>query len=201
MWAALDGLFAALDGAGIDARAFTGAATADALVAARPTIAALYAHALFGSGLPLLGVYPTDCDELEGALASSDAADVIDRRLAAHAVHELCHGPGRECEGEPAPWLVAEAAATHLGAAAWARHLFPDEAGEALRGVSLFVLVGDVLARRFGPGGAVARGLGEPLAALVGERAARALMRAGWDDWQTRQEAPFARDALGAAAW
>ncbi len=53
--AALDGLFAALAAAGVDARALLGAASPAELVAARPTAAALYAHTLFGSGLPLVG--------------------------------------------------------------------------------------------------------------------------------------------------
>jgi hypothetical protein len=199
--AALDGLFAALDGAGIDARALTGAATPDALLAARPTAAALYAHTLFGSGLPLLGVYPADRPALAAALATRDADEVLDLCLSSHLVHELCHGPGREYDGPPAPWLVAEAAATHLGAAARAQHLFPDEPGEALRGVSLFVLVGEVLARRFGRAALWRVALGTPTAELFGARTARALDGAAWDDWRARQEAPFARDALGAFAW
>jgi hypothetical protein len=199
--AALDGLFAALDGAAIDPLALVGASSPAALVAARPTAAALYAHTLFGSGLPLVGAYPADRAPLAAELATRDADDVIDLRLSSHLVHELCHGPGREHDGAPAPWLVAEAAATHLGAAARAAHLFPDEPGEALRGVSLFVLVGEVLARRFGTAALWRVSLGVPTAELFGARTARALDEAGWDDWRARQEAPFARDALGAAAW
>jgi len=199
--AALDGLFAALAGAGVDAHALVGASSAAALVAARPTAAALYAHTLFGSGLPLLGAYPADRDALAAELATRDADDVLDLRLSSHLVHELCHGPSRECDGPPAPWLVAEAAATHLGAAARAQHLFPDEPGEALRGVSLFVLVGDVLARRFGRAALWRVALGTPTRELFGARTARALERAAWDDWRARQEAPFARDALGASSW
>lgn len=199
--AALDGLFAALADAGVEARALVGAAAPAELVAARPTAAALYAHTLFGTGLPLLGAHPADRDALAAELATRDADAVLDLRLSSHLVHELCHGPAREQDGPPAPWLVAEAAATHLGAAARAAHLFPDEPGEALRGVSLFVLVGDVLARRFGRVALWRVALGAPTAALFGERTARALDRAAWDDWRARQEAPFARDALGALGW
>ncbi|MGZ3408458.1 MAG: hypothetical protein ACXVAN_18535, partial [Polyangia bacterium] len=148
--AALDGLFSALRDAGVDPLAFVGASSAEALVAARPTAAALYAHTLFGSGLPLVGCYPADRARLAAALTTRDADDVLDLELSSHLVHELCHGPTRPCDGAPAPWLIAEAAATHLGAAARPAHLFPEEPGEALRGVSLFVLVGEVLARRFG---------------------------------------------------
>ncbi|MGZ3425723.1 MAG: hypothetical protein ACXVCV_03695, partial [Polyangia bacterium] len=148
--AALDGLFAALRDAGVDPLALVGASSAEALVAARPTAAALYAHTLFGSGLPLVGCYPADRARLAAALTTRDADDVLDLELSSHLVHELCHGPTRPCDGAPAPWLIAEAAATHLGAAARPAHLFPEDPGEALRGVSLFVLVGEVLARRFG---------------------------------------------------
>ncbi len=199
--AALDGLFAALADAGVSARALVGAASAEALIAAQPTAAALYAHTLFGSGLPLVGAYAADRARIAVELATGDADQVLDRRWSSHLVHELCHGPGRACDGPPAPWLVAEAAATHLGAAAWARHLFPDEPGEALRGVSLFVLVGEVLARRFGRAALWRVALGEPMAALFGDGVGRALDAAGWEEWQARQEAPFARDALAAAAW
>ena len=199
--AALDGLFAALDEAAIDPLALVGASSPAALVAARPTAAALYAHTLFGSGLPLVGAYPADRAPLAAELLTRDADEVLDLRLSSHLVHELCHGPARECDGPPAPWLIAEAAATHLGAAARSAHLFPDERGEALRGVSLFVLVGDVLARRFGRAALWRVALGVPTAELFGAPAADAFDRAAWDDWRARQEAPFARDALGAAAW
>ena len=199
--AALDGLFAALAGAGVEARALVGAETAEALIAARPTAMALYSHTLFGSGLPLLGAYPTDRAALAVELERGDADELVDRRWSSHLVHELCHGPAREYDGPPAPWLIAEAAATHLGAAARVAHLFPEEAGEALRGVSLFVLVGDVMARRFGRAALWGVALGTPTAELFGARVAQALDEAGWEDWRARQQAPFARDALGAAAW
>jgi len=199
--AALDGLFAALAAAGLEARALVGADSPAALVAARPTAAALYAHTLFGSGLPLLGAYPADRVTLAADLAARDPDDVLDLRLSSHLVHELCHGLARACDGPPAPWLVAEAAATHLGAAARSAHLFPDEPGEALRGVSLFVLVGDVLARRFGPVALWRVPVGVPTAELFGARTAAVLDQAAWDDWRTRQEAPFARDALRAFEW
>jgi hypothetical protein len=198
---ALDGLFAALRDTAIDPLALVGAVSPDALIAARPTAAALYAHTLFGSGLPLLGAYPTDRPTLAAALDGGDADDVLDLRLSSHLVHELCHGPSRECDGPPAPWMIAEAAATHLGAAARPAHLFPDEPGEALRGVSLFVLVGEVLARRFGRTALWRIALGRSTVELFGPRVAAALDRAAWDDWRARQEAPFARDALGALAW
>lgn len=196
--AALAGLYDALDEAGIDAHAMLGAPSPAALVAARPTLAALYAHTLFGTGLPLLGCYPADRAALARELREGDADAVLDLRLSSHIVHELCHGPP---SSTGVPWMVAEAAALHLGATAREQHLFPDDAGEALRGVSLFVLLGDVLARRFGCGNLWGVVAGVPPAALFGARVARTLDAAGWEDWSARQEAPFARDALGVMAW
>lgn len=199
--AALDGLYAALGGAGLDAAAFVGAPSPPSLLAARPTLGALYAHTLFGSGLPLIGLYPTDRGPLVEELARGDADAILDRALSCHIVHELCHGRSRSCERAPAPWIVAEAAAAHLGASARAAHLFPDEPGEALRGVARFVLLGDALARRFGAGDLWRVATGAPTAALFGERVAAALDEAAWQSWQARPEAPFARDASDALDW
>jgi hypothetical protein len=195
---ALDGLYAALADAGLDAAAFVGAASPAALVAARPTAGALYAHTLFGSGLPLLGLYPADRAALAGELERHGADAVLDLRLSSHLVHEICHGPP---VATGLPWMIAEAAATHLGAAAREAHLFPDEPGEALRGVLGFVLIGEVLARRCGRAALWRCVAGVPFAEALPPALATALVAAGWEDWCARQEAPFARDALGAFAW
>jgi hypothetical protein len=201
--AALDGLFTALGAAGIDARTLTGGAASPALLlAARPTLAAMYAHTLFGSGLPLLGAYPTDRAGLEQEIATRGADEALDRRLGCHIVHELCHGRTRPGDGiAPAPWMVAEAAANHLGAAARAQDVFVDEPGAGLRAVTLFVLLGDVLARHFGSGALWRVATGAPLESLFGEAVAATLTRAAWEDWRARQEPPFARDALGVLGW
>jgi hypothetical protein len=198
---ALDGLFAALAAAGIDAHAFVGAPSPAALLAARPTLAAIYAHTLFGSGLPLVGAYPTDRPSLLGVMEAHGADEAIDRLLGCHIVHELCHGPARACDGPPAPWMVAEAAANHLGAAARAADIFVDEPGTGLRAVAPFVLLGDVLARRCGAAALWRLSLGAAPAAELGASIAAALDAAAWEDWLARREPPFARDALGVLAW
>jgi hypothetical protein len=195
---ALDGLFAALADASVDATAFTGAASPAALVAARPTVAAIYAHTLFGSGLPLVGAYPHERALLLEELSLRDPDALLDLRLSGNLVHELCHGPA---DGRALPWMIAEAAALHLGARARPAHVFPDEPGEAVPGVSLFVCFAEGLARRFGARALVRLCAGAPLAEVLGERTARALTAAAWQDWQARQEPPFARDALSAMAW
>ncbi len=198
---ALAGLFATLEAEAIDVEAFTGARSAPALLAARPSVAALYAHSLFGSGLPLLGAFPDERALYDRDLDSGDPDRVIDLRLSGNLIHELCHGPPAAHVQQQAPWVIAESAALTLGAAARAAHIFPDEPGEAVPGVSLFVCIGSALARRWGRGALYRVVAGEPLGALAGERAARALEAAAWQDWLTRREPPFVRDALGAMAW
>jgi hypothetical protein len=199
--AALDGLFAALHTHGLDAPAFVGCASAAQLIAARPSLAAIYAHTLFGSGLPLVGAYPADAPALAADLGRLGPDETLDRRLGCHIVHELCHGPPARQSPVVASWMVAEAAANHLGAAARTADVFPDEAGEGLRAVALFVVLGEVLARHFGAANVWRVSLGVPLAELFGAAVADALERAAWEDWQARQEPPFARDALAVGTW
>jgi hypothetical protein len=199
--AALDGLYLSLRACELDPQALLGAATPGDLLAARGTVAALHAHALFGSGLPMVGAWPAERDLLAQELAAGRDPDaLIDLRLSGNLVHELCHGPPREprAPGPPPPWLVLEAAALELGASAFPRHVYPDEPGEAVPGVSLFTLVGQGLRRLFG-----ARALfsllvePRPLALAFAPRAA-ALEVAEWQRWLRSPEPPFARDALRA---
>jgi hypothetical protein len=198
---ALDGLFRVLESERIDVVAFTGAASAAELLAARPSVAALYAHSLFGSGLPLLGAYPQEREVIARELDGGDPDAVIDHRLSGNLIHELCHGPAAAHAGRPSPWMIAEAAALTLGAAARAAHIFPDRPGEAVPGVSLFVCLGSALARRWGRGALFRVVAGAPLEEVAGPRVAAALEAAAWQDWLARREPPFVLDALGAMAW
>lgn len=195
---ALQGLFAALAAEGLDPARLCGVPTAERLLAARPTVAALFAHSLFGTGLPLLGAWPHEREVLARDLLSQTPEAVIDLRLSGNLVHELCHGPA---EGAVVPWILAEAAALHLGAAAREAHIFPEEEGEAVPGVSLFACLADGLVRRFGRRALWGLVTGVPLAEAFGERAALVLEAAAWQEWRARPEAPFARDALAAMAW
>jgi hypothetical protein len=195
---ALDGMLRVLREDGIDAAAFAGAPTVEALLRARPTVAALYAHSLFGSGLPLLGAYPAERAAYDREL-DGDWDAVIDLRLSGNLVHELCHGPPQATA--TAPWMLLEAAALTLGAAARAAHAFPDEPGESVPGISLFVCLGSALARRWGRGRFFRLLAGAPLAEVAGERAAAALEACAWQDWHERREPPFAAQALTALEW
>ncbi len=197
--AALDGLFAALAGERLDAEAMLGAPTPAELLARRPTPAALYAPTLFGSGLPLLGAYPAELEAIAADLAAGrDPLAALDLRLSGNLVHELCHGLSREVGGEPAPWLLVEAAALHLGATARRRHVFPDEPAEAVPGVSLFVLVGEVIARRCGRRALWSVLAGVPPREALGEAVSTRLAEAAWADWRRRRAPPFVLDAADA---
>src|SRR5262249_12138910 len=154
--------------------------------------AAIYAHTLFGSGMPLTGAYPG-----ERAAWATDDPDGVVERLSGNLVHEICHGPPSAYAERPLPWLIAEAAALTLGADARRAHILPDEPGEAVPGVALFVCVGSALARRWGRKKLYSLLAGAPLPEPIG----RVLEEAAWQDWSARQEVPFARDALRAMAW
>ncbi len=203
--AALAGVHAALAEVALDPGLLFGAATPtpEQLVAAQPTLEALYAPTLFGSGVPMLGAYRHQRAMLTAELdAGHDADALLDLRLSGHIVHELCHGRQYATAGPPPPWMVVESAVVELGRVALEAHVLPSAPGEAVAGVALFALLGGGLARRFGRR-ALWRILGEPhaFATEFGPRAAAVLAVAGWQDWRRRREPPFARDALEAVAW
>src|SRR5260221_6018930 len=198
--AALDGLFAVL---GEDAPALLGAGSPRELISKRPHAAALAAPTLLGNGLPLVGAWPAerelinaqggDHPHAEPSACSSGglrhASDVaFDLRLSGGLVHELCHGLQRPLDAPPPPWMVLEAAALLLGSLAFPRHVFPREPGEAVPGVSLFVLLGQCLSRLFGRR-ALLRTLFEaaPLENVFGPAAPTALPNAARDDWLLRR--------------
>ena len=157
---------------------------------------------LLGSGLPLVNADPAHREALERDLESGlDLHEVLDLRLSGNLAHEICHGPRRPLAGGPAPWLVLEAAAIHLGFVAFPRHVFPEVPGEAVPGLALFVLAGEALARLFGRSALWRLSFGDSIDEAFGLRAGRALSAAGWQDWIRRPEPPFARDASRFAGW
>lgn len=202
---ALDGVHGALRDAGLDPGLLFGLteSTPEALVSARPTLAALYAPTLFASGVPMLGAYRHQVAMLTEELETGcDADALLDLRLSGHIVHELCHGRRYDTAAPPPPWMVVESAVVELCRVAREAHVVPSEPGEAVAGVGLFALLGGGLARRFGRR-ALWRVLLEPhaFASELGPRAAAVLAVAGWQDWMRRRTPPFARDALEAVAW
>src|SRR5438552_5772510 len=196
---ALRGMFDAL---GEDGPRLLGARDADELIAQRPTIAALAAPSLLGSGLPLVGAWPAELDLIDSDLSEGkDADEVLDLRLSAAILHELCHGLRRDQREPPAPWIVLEAQSIYLGWLAFPRHTFPRVKGEALPGISLFLLLGQCLARLFGRQALLGVMRGGRLERSFPPLAAQALDAAAREDFEQRREVPFARDALSAPAW
>jgi hypothetical protein len=181
----------------------TGATDGPALLAERPTMASVHAGTLFGAGLPLLGAaLPVERGVLEADLgAGRDPDEVLDHRLSGNLVHELCHGLPREADEPPPPWHLLEAAAIHVGLAAFPRHVFPDEPGEAVPGASLFVLLAEGLARRVGRASLWRLSAGVPLREAFGPRVARVLEAAAWQEWPRKRQPVFAADALEAESW
>lgn len=197
--AALRGIFLAL---GEEAPRLLGARSAEELVSLRPSIAALAAPSLLGSGLPLVGAWPMELELIGADLdGGRDPDAVLDLRLSAAIVHELCHGLRHELRRLPAPWMVLESAAALLGWLAYPRHLFPELPGEALPGTSLFLLLGQCLARLFGRRALLRTMGGAPLQGLFPECAAEALDAAAREEFEQWRQPPFARDALSAPAW
>ncbi len=168
----------------------------------RPCAARLASETMLGSGLPMVGAYPAERDALALELdAGADAHERLDLRLSGNLAHEICHGPRRECAKPPGPWLLLEAAALHLGATAFSRHVHPEVAGESIPGVAPFVLLGGALARIFGRRALWSLSAGAAIESAFGARAGRALAVAGWQEWLRRPEPPFARDASRAVSW
>jgi SAM-dependent methyltransferase len=174
---------------GDDSVTLTGHATVTSLIAARPTVGALQAAALFGQSAPVLGVY----EELRD--------DELDLRLSGFLVHEVCHGLARESREPPAPWTLIEAAALHLGYTARRAHFFPEVAGEALPAVAGFLLVGELFARRVSRRALWGLSLGESLADAIGAAPAARLIEEGLSVWRESRSTPFVLHALDALDW
>jgi len=208
LWMPIDGertprLRAGLSGtwAGLAVEGLRTPGQRDPLVS-RPSVATLASGTLLGSGLPMVGAYPAEREALARELeAGADAHERLDLRLSGNLVHEVCHGPRRECAEAPGPWILLEAAALHLGATAFARHVHPEVAGESIPGVAPFVLLGGALARLFGRHALWSLTGGTGIESAFGVRGGRALAVAGWQEWLRRTEPPFARDASRAVDW
>lgn len=195
---ALDGLVASLSGAGIEPSSVLGTA----LPTTTTSIAGLYRRTLFGRGLPFLGLLPAEREVVARELSDgAELHELLDRRISGNLVHELCHGPPARWSGPVPPWHLSESAAIHLGSRAFPRHVFPDVAGEAVPGVSLFVLLADGLVRLFGERALWSLLTGVDTRTAFGPLAAGVFDVASWQDWRRHRVPPFARDARDAVSW
>jgi hypothetical protein len=210
--AAIDGACALLREHGIEPRKILRGESSAELLQGNPCSLELVSESLLASGLPLLGA--GDHERVEFARALEDPARdpdaVLDLHLGQHLAHELLHGIAQRPSEDDwhandllgPPWLVREAAALWLQARGHPRHVFPVIAGEAVPGVSLFVLAGEGLATALGAD-ALLSALSEPQQwpARIGPSIAGLFAVAEWQEWLKRKSAPFAQDALRAGSW
>lgn len=128
------------------------------LLDSQPTLSELADATYFAGQLPVLYTYPGDLAayarelcERESAGASAEAATValLDLRLTAPIIHELCHfGFDRAPLFPP---LLDEAVAGYLGVAACPSFSFPEGSEDnALLGAPWFAQIGQALARSLG---------------------------------------------------
>ena len=199
--AAIDRLYALLAEAGVQGGEALGAASADALRASAPTLAALYRRTHYGGFMPLLYGYPADLAYAHGR-GAADGRDVlatIDRYLTAPIVHELCHfAPGRTALAPP---HLDECVAGWLGVHVHPELAYPSgEHDDALYAAPWLAQVGQAVARGFGIAPLVRAHAGGDRAALP-EPFVAAAARLGRDDWRARRPLHFLSDTFAPAPW
>jgi len=177
---ALDRLFALVAGAGVACARAIGATTPQALLAARPTLAELYAGCHFGRSMPMLYAYPGDLAEEAWRGRSPD--ELIDARYVGPLLHELSHLHPLDPDLVPAPANLHEALAAWIGSEAWPDQVFPARGGEdAIPGAPWFAAVGGFVALRIGAPEAVrAQAGGLDLRGPLGAPCVEAMRCYGW---------------------
>lgn len=190
-----------LDEAGLSFEAHLGAATPTALLAARPSIAALYFESFFGGALPLLGLSDADRAPLLAALARGTTPTALfEHHLLGPLMHELCHGARHEVPTAPL-FLLTEAAAIHLGGTIEPRHVFAEVAGEAVPAAARYFLLGLGLERLLGRGALWAVAGGTAPHAVWPAPIADAVARIAADEATRRPDDLFAADASRLLDW
>jgi len=177
---ALERLFALVAGAGVRCERALGAATPRALVAARPTLAELYAACHFGRSMPMLYAYPGDLGE--DAWRGRSPAELIEARYVGPLIHELSHLHPLDPDLVPAPANLHEALAAWIGSEAWPEQVFPARGGEdAIPGAPWFAAVGGFVALRIGSAEAIRAQAGElDLRDPLGAACVEAMRCYGW---------------------
>jgi SAM-dependent methyltransferase len=221
--AAIDRLYAVLAAAGVDPVLALGEPTAEALRAASPTLAALYARAHYAGAMPLLYGAPADLAYVQARAAAASAGGVapaaaidaaIDRYLAAPLVHELCHfGPDRAAL---APIHLDECVAGWLGVHVHPELAYPaldppwprdgegpaPAAADAIFAAPWLAQIGQAIARAFGLA-AVVRAQAGAIAwpAAVPAAFVAAAARLGRADYLARRPLHLLADARDPAPW
>ena len=198
MRAAIGRLFAILHEAGVTPGVL-GAATADDLFAASPTLAALYARTHYGRCMPLLYGYPADLAFFVSR-AGPDAHGTIDRYLTSPILHELCHfAPVRDA----LPPHLDECIAGWLAVYAWPEFAYPAPGhDDAIYAAPWLSQIGQAFARVFGTRPIVRAQAGAIAwdAALPGHFV-ETLARVAWEDWTARRTLHFLSDTFDPEPW
>ena len=201
---ALTGAFQALAAAGLDPATCLGARSPEALLRGRPTLAHLYAGALFGSGFPMIGATPNHGRAI-AAWAEAHGLDpdgATDLWLSGNVLHERFHGQRRALLRRPDSWMVQECASIHLGWTARPGHVLPEAHGAAVPAGAPYLMVALALARHIGAGALWRVGLlGEPLARHTTRRVEAALTVAEWQSLRAQRRPQFAPDGHRPVAW
>lgn len=183
--------------------AWLGSADADEVLAACPTLEALYQRTYYGGYLPLLYGAPMDLQRLCGQLdGGAPIEQVVERSLGAAVLHELSHcHRGRAAIFPP---YLDECLASYLGTRALPAHAFPEPGGpEALYGTPWLLQVGQALAQvataHTAPAAEGPRGTEEPIfrahcgavpwRAVLPPGLLAAVRRLGWDEYRARRDA------------
>lgn len=188
---ALERFFALAREADVDPIRAFGAETAEALVALRPTLAALFAGSYFGGYGPPLYLQPPDLAALARELTTDPALAVIDRRLTSPLVHELSHfGRDRRSLGPP---YLDECVAAFLGELAWPAIAVPEPgADDALYLAGWFTQVGAHLDRLVGRRALLRAHAGvEPWESVLPDGLADLFVALGWRQWQRGRHLSF----------
>jgi len=201
--AALDRLYALVEGAGVDPARALPAATPEALLVNFPTVARLYAVTHYGGFMPLL--YGTPADLARAAVdltdVQSDAQTAIDRHLTAPIVHELAHF-GRRRRGL-LPLYLDECVAGHVGVLAHPAFAYPTEADvDALYASPWFAQVGQALARVVGTPALVRAHAGAAdWRDVLPDGFLDEALAAGWNEYVERRGPHFLSDSFRPDPW
>lgn len=199
---ALHAFFALVAAAGVDPVLALGAPDPAALLAARPTVAALFSGAYYGSYGPPLYLQATDRAALLGELsAGTPPLTLIDRRLTGPLVHELSH-LGRARPPLPSPYLD-ECVSAWLGALAFPALAVPEPGDDAAMYMAAwFTQVGAHLARLVGEDALVRAHAGAvPWDAVLPPGLLPVLERLAWEQWQAGRQLSFLGDTDRPDPW
>lgn len=198
---ALERLFAFVGDAGIDCRAALGASSPRELIAARSSLADLYAGCHFGRSMPMLYAYPGDLTD--DAWSGRGPDELIEARYVGPLIHELSHLHPSDPDLVPAPANLHEALAAWIGSEVWSQQAFPAPGGEdALPGAPWFAAAGAFLGRSIGADEAVRAQAGTlDLRGPLGAGCVEALRCYGWLEFLESGAPHLLSDAFHPERW